>query len=359
MYTLQINVDYEGGCTASDRISFNYQGKIKPFTPIPEPSVKWKHYTGSHTHFSTICDNFIYFGCGNGDVYCLDAYTGDFQWKYTIDDNIETKPLVVNSKVYVGSDHGKMYCFNADNGDVLWIYPTFDYIHSSPKYWNGCLYFDSGNKLYCIDAENGDFKWNFSTGGKIYMDPTIYNGKVYVESQKDHLYCIDAITGEEIWRLKSIFGTSPVADNGKIYFGSDRFLFCLNSSNGEFIWSYETGTRVSTPAVVNGCVYFTGLTYFCGEYVMLYCVDADDAKLIWSYKLAPDVKFRSYDPVSVSNGRVYGCYGVDYVYCHDAKTGELRWRFNNPSSSTLSPTSFDGMVYVDLWDKNLYCLIYP
>ncbi len=363
MYTLQINVDYNGGCTASDRITFYYLRNINPFIPMPKPSVKWRFNTGSYTVAKTltIYDNFIYFSCISGDVFCLDAYTGDLQWKYSIGEWVETKPLVVNSKVYVGSDDGRMYCIDANSGDLLWIYPTFDYIQSNPKYWNGCIYFGChNNRLYCIDAETGDFKWSFLTNDDVYTDPSIYDGKVYVASRKDHLFCIDATTGEEIWRIKDRIRSSPVAVDGKVYYsGNDRFLFCVNSSDGDLIWSYETGSHVSTVAVVDGCVYFNGLSYFCGEYTMLYCVDADDGRLLWSSKIAPDWDLRPFDPVSVANGKVYGCYSVNYVYCHDAENGEILWMLENDFSLRVSPVYLDGMFYIDLGDNNLYCLIEP
>ena len=358
-YTVQINVDYKGGCTASDRTDFFYIRKPKIAGPIPSPSVEWKYNSGSVIGTSpSINDNYVYFGNWAGDIFCLKASTGILQWKHTTTDKaIESQPLIVNSKVYVGSFNGNLYCLNAKTGDIHWTFPTSNAIYSSPKYWNGCVFFGSKDyNIYCIDADTGDQIWCFPTEGEVDTTPAVYDGKVYVSAWKDHFYCIDAITGEQIWKFKMNDGSSPTVDTGKVYFGGDRFLYCFNATNGKQIWSYETGSIASPPTVANGRVYFNGLSYFCGEYTMAYCVDAENGQLLWSYKIANDWEIRPGDPVLIFNGRVYGCYGDAYVYCHDALSGEVFWRFKTDRSVSSTPAYYNGLIYVSSWDWNLYCL---
>jgi len=359
-YTIQINIDYHGGCSTSDRIDFFFVRKLKLSRPIPSPSVEWKYNAGTAIGTSpSVSDTNIYFGCWNGDIICLKSDTGKLQWKYSAGDRISSTPLIVNSKVYVGSCNGKLYCLNAEIGDVIWTYSTLDSIEASPCYWNGYVFFGSNDyRIYCIDAETGDYIWSFPTEGDVETTPAIYDGKIYVSSTEDHFYCIDAITGEEIWKIKTdYYSSSAVVDDGKVYFGSrDRFLYCLNAINGENIWSYETGYVVSPPAVVNGRVYFSGLSYFCGEFAMVYCVDAENSKLLWSYKITCDREIRPIHPVSVFNGRIYGHYGDSYVYCHDAQTGEALWRFETDDPISNTPSYLNGFVYVYSEHWTLCCL---
>jgi len=358
-YTVQINVDYKGGCTASDRMDFFYIRKPKITGPIPSPSVEWKYGAGSVIGTSpTVYGDYIYFGNWRGDIFCIKTLTGTLQWKHsTADKAIDSQPLIVNSKVYIGSLNGKLYCLNSETGAVHWTFPTSNAIYSSPKYWNGCVFFGSKDyNIYCIDADSGKQIWRFPTGGEIYTTPALNNGKVYIGAWKDHFYCIDAITGQQIWKFKTNVRSSAMVDNGKVYFGGDRFLYCLNATNGEYFWSYETGSTVSSPTVANGRVYFNGLSYFCGEYTMAYCINAENGQLLWSYKIANDWETRPNDPVLVFNGRVYGCYGDAYIYCHDALSGEVLWRFKTDRSVSSTPAYDNGFIYVSSWDQNLYCL---
>jgi outer membrane protein assembly factor BamB len=44
------------------------------------------------------------------------------------------------------------------------------------------------------------------------------------------------------------------------------------------------------------------------------------------------------------------------IYSLDAKTGNLRWRFQTDSPVTSSPTIVDGVVYVGSTDRYVYAL---
>jgi len=58
---------------------------------------------------------------------------------------------------------------------------------------------------------------------------------------------------------------TPAVADGKVYFGSnnpDNKVYCLNAANGGFIWSYTTGSAVSSsPAVAYGDVFIGGWDY--------------------------------------------------------------------------------------------------
>ena len=101
--------------------------------------------------------------------------------------------------------------------------------------------------------------WTFFTGGPVRLAPTVWQGKVYVGSDDGFVYCLDAQSGELIWKFRA----GPC---------DERIL-----GNGRMIsrWPVRTGVLVD-----NGVAYF-GAGVFPFEGVYLYALRAKDGKLIW------------------------------------------------------------------------------
>ena len=90
--------------------------------------------------------------------------------------------------------------------------------------------------------------------------PAVAYGKVYVGSGDYNIYCLDALTGAQVWSYTTGNNTasSPAVADGKIFVGSnDGNLYCLNASTGAYIWSYATGASFlsCSPAVAMGNVF--------------------------------------------------------------------------------------------------------
>src|SRR5438093_390618 len=96
-----------------------------------------------------------------------------------------------------------------------------------------------------------------------YSSMAVSNGRLYTmgnTAETDHVLCLDANTGNEIWRHSypcasrdpnGYHGTrcTPAVDGGRIYTVSrEGHLFCLDAANGKAIWSknYQTdfGARI-------------------------------------------------------------------------------------------------------------------
>ena len=119
------------------------------------------------------------------------------------------------------------------------------------------------NNLYALDANTGSLKWYFSTNAAIHSSPVIYGEYVFFGSDDGKIYALDESTGELMWNaapdyfIEGIYNyktrpivSSPVAYDGKIYFGS---------TNGEF-YCYDAETyeepdkgkeKVDVPAVTS------------------------------------------------------------------------------------------------------------
>ncbi len=156
--------------------------------------------------------------------------------------------------------------------------------------------------------------------------------------------------GKEAHRLAFDFSPQPVIAGGRVFFGSsaDDTVRALDLGSGRVVWRFTTGGPVRfAPAVAEGKVYVGS------DDGWLYCLDAQTGKLTWRFHAAPG------DDLILGNGRMISRWplrsgavvvdGVVYtvagmwptegvvVYALDAKTGKVVWR----NDST-------GIQYVEL-----------
>ena len=127
------------------------------------------------------------------------------------------------------------------------------------------------NNIYCLDALTGKQIWNFTTIGWVDSSPAVGNGHVFVgcsvvDGNQDDLpssvYCLDASTGEKIWNYTTVGGvsySSPAIAGGLVFVGDwANNVYCLNASTGAEKWTYSTGAHInSSPAIAGGIVYIT------------------------------------------------------------------------------------------------------
>ena len=61
----------------------------------------------------------------------------------------------------------------------------------------------------------GTLPWRYKTGHDVYSSPTVSSGVVYVGSYDNHLYAVDAATGELIWIYETgdeVYSSPTVVD---------------------------------------------------------------------------------------------------------------------------------------------------
>jgi len=126
-----------------------------------------------------------------------------------------SSPIVANGVVYVvsggydlwkssGADlfkDGNLYALNATTGQKLWVYQTGRIYSSSPTVANGVVYVDSGDgNLYALEATTGQELWAFQAGGGIVnASLPVVNGVVYIDGYDGNLYALNAMTGQKLW----------------------------------------------------------------------------------------------------------------------------------------------------------------
>ena len=146
--------------------------------------------------------------------------------------------------------------------------------------------------------------WIFQTDIMELMEttPIVVNGVMYVTTSFDHVYALNASTGQELWEFKPQLG--PIT------------TYCCGPNN-------------------RGVAVYDNMVYVATLDAKLYGLDAKTGAMRWSATIADPEKGYSETmaPTAVkgkiligTNGGEYGIRG--FVKAYDAKTGKLLWTFH-------------------------------
>ena len=204
--------------------------------------------------------------------------------------------------------------------------------------------------------------WKYQTDGGVLSSPAIVDGKVYIGSQDKYVYCLDANAGTLVWKYATagiISFSSPAVVGDEVYIGSEDYnIYCLNAKTGTLVWKYATaGIISSSPTIVDGKVYVLSNDKY------VYCINATSGSLIWKYGTEalyidtspPTFPYANSSP-AVVDGKVYVGSDDGHIYCLDAASGSLIWKYGTGSFVSSSPTVVDGKVYVGSHNYIVYCL---
>jgi len=332
-----------------------------------------------------VSDGLVYAVSYDGKLYALDARNGSTRWKYTtggerrfeakglhgmqpknqtIPDSFDvflSSPVVAEGAVYFGSGDGNLYAVDAATGELRWKFQTGNVVHSSPAYVDGVLFFGSWDSyFYAVVAASGKEKWRFHGG----EDPLIHNqvgfqsspavadGVVYTGCRDSNLYAIDAATGKEKWRFNnngSWVIASPAVKDGKVFFTtSDSALYhVVDAVTGKAVLQQEGKAFMFSSPAIAGDVVYVGVTNGTLE-----ARDSATGKLLWDFQteaskqnpgwvLTADRKFNN----SLLFRSTWQAPVIDATY-----------RMFRVGSIFSSPLIAGGAVYFGSTDGNLYAI---
>lgn len=311
-----------------------------------------------------------------------DPAGGDVQWRFTTGGikAFYCSPAAVGNRIYVtGANYvppiknsGAIYSIDADTGRLVWKYDANGYraTFSSPvlsgKYLvvGEGLHLTTDARIVCLDVEAseragvGVMLWSFRTASHVESSPCITDGKVYVGAGDDGLYCLaldagPAKTAKVIWHVKGEryrdCEPSPVVMDGRVYMGlgeGGKAVICLDAATGKEIWRQDAPFPVfGSPAVSDGKVV---VAMGVGNYVN----SAEDI----AAGIRRDMLRQGSSAAEIARA-VRGIRPVGRVWCLDAATGRIIWKFDKLERTVLgAPAIADGKVWAGSRDGFLYCL---
>jgi len=150
--------------------------------------------------------------------------------------------------------------------------------------------------------------WIFQTEVMESMEttPLIINGIMYLTTSFNHVYAVNAATGEEIWHYKHKMGPittyccgpnnrGVAALGDKVFMGTlDAKLVALDAKTGKLIWETELAdpelgySETMAPTAVDGKILIgtNGGEYGIRGFLKAY--DAETGKLLWTFNTTPE-----------------------------------------------------------------------
>jgi alcohol dehydrogenase (cytochrome c) len=189
-----------------------------------------------------------------------------------------------------------------DNGakdTTNWVQPNGSY--EQTRYY-------AGNQINTTNVGKLKPAFVFQTAVLESMEtaPLVVDGVMFLTTSFNHVYAIDAVTGEEYWHYKQKLGPivtvccgnnnrGVAIEGGKLFMGTiDAKLVALDAKTGKLLWETQIAdpekgySETMAPAVVDGKVLIgtNGGEYGVRGFVKAF--NAADGKLLWTFYTIPD-----------------------------------------------------------------------
>jgi PQQ-dependent dehydrogenase (methanol/ethanol family) len=181
-----------------------------------------------------------------------------------------------------------------------------NFLHTNGNYDQTRFY--PADQINAKNVKGLHVAWIFQTDVRESMEtsPIIVDGVMYVTTSFDHVYALNAKTGEQIWHYKHDMGPITVYCCGpnnrgaavygdKVYIGTlDDKLVALDAKTGKVAWSKDIAdgslgySETMAPTVVDGKVLIgtNGGEYGIRGFVKAF--DANSGDLLWTFSTIPE-----------------------------------------------------------------------
>lgn len=224
-------------------------------------------------------------GCDMQYVLALDTETGKQVWRTERSGKLHenpmfkkafSTPMVVNrggADQLISAGANWLYAYEPTTGEELWklSYGKLGFSNvARPIMKDDMMYVCTcygGSKLMAIDFSGGDpvteanVKWTHEKQVPNMPSPIEVDNSIYFVNDKGIASCLDATTGEQLWRdrLDGEFSSSPLLADGKIYFANqDGELIVVkpNKEELEVLARNQLDSQImASPAAIGDALY--------------------------------------------------------------------------------------------------------
>jgi len=116
------------------------------------------------------------------------------------------------------------------------------------------------DSLTALDLDSGEERWRFFANGPLRLAPAVARDRVFVAADDGCLYCLEAATGQLLWKFRG----GPAE---RLVLGNERLISTWPARGG--------------PVVADGVVYFAaGIWPFMG--IFLHALDTETGQVLWT-----------------------------------------------------------------------------
>ena len=292
----------------------------------------------------------LFIGDDVGVMYSLNLKTGKTNWTFDTGMRIVGSPAVSEGVVVFGSANYTIYGLNAKTGKELWHITTNQAVMGAATIHEGIAYIGGGDgRMFAINIHTGEVKWSFDElKNYVLTRPLVYNNKLYFGCWDTHFYALNLADGSLVWKWNNGNGNPklspasvwPVATDGKIFITApDRYFTCLDAETGEQVWRTKeykvretVGLSEDGKTVYSKCMWDTvvAMDATTHEPITRWATQAD-----FGYEHNPAMPLEKDGTlwVSTKNGLLLGM---------EAQTGKVLWRHKIGNSILNTPLPLSG-----------------
>ena len=313
--------------------------KLPNDSGVEEISVLWKQDIGSGASLGfaqlvpAYLDGSIFVANRAGEVFRIEAQTGDTEWKVDLDQEINSAVGAGENLIVVSHDNGDVTAMNAADGAVAWKSSVKRQISAIPVVGKGRIIVRTSDGLIIgLDTQTGEKSWQINKevpGLTVHGDstPVITGDAVLTGLSNGKLIANNVISGRDYWEAEISFvkgqneierlndsDTPPIVHGTTIYTATYQgSVMALKLQNADTIWRTQLSTRLPMGFSDNTLFVTTDLG-------VVTAVSTEDGSIIWTQDI-----FMGHGvshPVVVGNRLVIGDSNGN-VHTLDVQTGAL------------------------------------
>ena len=204
-----------------------------------------------------VVDGVLYVTTGFGQLFALNAATGETIWLKRLDGAATGAPTVSRGIVYIVTRNGTAWALDTSNGLIRWQLDSASSFTgvvggSAPAVNNQIVVFPfSTTQITAAFRKDGFQVWNSAAAGdrvgSVYArisditgDPVMRSGRTYVGNPSGRMISLDSENGDRLWTAGVGAVSTPWVDGGSVFVVSDLSeVVRLNENTGERIWSTQ------------------------------------------------------------------------------------------------------------------------
>jgi eukaryotic-like serine/threonine-protein kinase len=171
----------------------------------PDSSIQVGTFAGSPAVYSDT----VYVGSFDDNLYALDL-SGRLKWKFTAQGRLWDPPAEVDGTLYFGDLSGNVYTVDAASGQAKWPQPAqvVGGVRATPLVVDGKIYIGTDQfKMYALDLDGHPYWQNPFTGkdGEMFVVTPAITGTTLIAlpnlagGTPTRLYGLNANTGAQLW----------------------------------------------------------------------------------------------------------------------------------------------------------------
>jgi hypothetical protein len=178
-----------------------------------------------------------------GNLYVLDRKTGKFLWSRPLGSAPAGAPALSEEIAFVTFLDGRVEGYHLGSPEKFpWYSQSVGRIYHSPTASGAVVTWPTNRGYLYVGQATGlpRVLYRIETDAPATAPPTEADQFLYVTAADGHVYCFDALNGNEVWRYSMGYQAPgrPAVVGDRVYVASNEpMLHALNAKTGELLWT--------------------------------------------------------------------------------------------------------------------------